>query len=242
MPIYEYECSKCRYYAEVMQKITDQPLKKCPSCGKTTFKKLLSAPVFRLKGSGWYETDFKSDKENKRNLAASDKEEASSQSKSESKTESKTETTAAAGGDGEGEGGTVGLDHPATEAPRGGVEALRIGEDHLQTAGGDLLLEIGGGALGDHPTVVDHHDAIGEAVGLLELLGGHQHRRPGGGELLDDRPHRPPAYRVQAGGGLVEEEHLGPADQPCRKVQAPAHAAGVAGDPAVGSIGEPEHL
>ncbi|MGA2861543.1 MAG: FmdB family zinc ribbon protein [Steroidobacteraceae bacterium] len=106
MPIYEYECSKCRYYAEVMQKITDQPLKKCPSCGKTTFKKLLSAPVFRLKGSGWYETDFKSDKENKRNLAASDKEEASSQSKSESKTESKTETTAAAGGDGESESKT----------------------------------------------------------------------------------------------------------------------------------------
>jgi len=99
MPFYEYECSKCRYYAEVMQKITDQPLKKCPSCGKTTFKKLLSAPVFRLKGSGWYETDFKSDKENKRNLAASDKEESSSQNKSESKTEA----TAAADGDSKSE-------------------------------------------------------------------------------------------------------------------------------------------
>ena len=61
MPIYEYECSHCRYYFEVIQKLSDARLKKCPSCGKNTLKKLISAPVFRLKGSGWYETDFKSD-------------------------------------------------------------------------------------------------------------------------------------------------------------------------------------
>src|ERR1700686_1564767 len=76
MPFYEYECSSCRYYAEVMQKITDTPLKKCPSCGQTTFKKLISAPVFRLKGSGWYETDFKTDQDSKRNLAGAEQEEA----------------------------------------------------------------------------------------------------------------------------------------------------------------------
>jgi predicted nucleic acid-binding Zn ribbon protein len=58
-----------------MQKITDAPLAKCPSCGKRTLKKLLSAPVFRLKGAGWYETDFKSAQENKRNLVGADKEE-----------------------------------------------------------------------------------------------------------------------------------------------------------------------
>jgi putative FmdB family regulatory protein len=69
MPFYEYECSSCKFYSEVMQKITDPPMKKCPSCGKNTMKKLVSAPVFRLKGGGWYETDFKSDKEEKRNLA-----------------------------------------------------------------------------------------------------------------------------------------------------------------------------
>jgi putative FmdB family regulatory protein len=73
MPFYEYECASCKFYSEVMQKITDAPLKKCPSCGKNTLKKLLSAPVFRLKGGGWYETDFKSDKEDKRNLAQADK-------------------------------------------------------------------------------------------------------------------------------------------------------------------------
>jgi putative FmdB family regulatory protein len=72
MPFYEYECANCRYYAEVMQKISDAPLTKCPSCGKNTFKKLISAPVFRLKGSGWYETDFKSDQERKRNLHGAD--------------------------------------------------------------------------------------------------------------------------------------------------------------------------
>ena len=69
MPFYEYECENCKFYTELLQKVTDAPLKKCPSCGKNTMKKLVSAPVFRLKGGGWYETDFKGDKENKRNLA-----------------------------------------------------------------------------------------------------------------------------------------------------------------------------
>src|SRR5579862_5673770 len=72
MPFYEYECASCKFYTEVMQKISDPPLEKCPSCGKKALKKLVSAPVFRLKGGGWYETDFKSDKEDKRNLADRD--------------------------------------------------------------------------------------------------------------------------------------------------------------------------
>lgn len=75
MPFYEYECPSCKYYAEVLQKISDPPIKKCPSCGKGGFKRLISAPVFRLKGSGWYETDFKSDQDQKRNLAGTDREE-----------------------------------------------------------------------------------------------------------------------------------------------------------------------
>lgn len=92
MPFYEYECPSCGYRDEVLQKITDKPLKKCPTCGKNGLKKLMSAPVFRLKGSGWYETDFKSDKENKRNLAGPDKEESKSDDKAaDAKTESKTE-------------------------------------------------------------------------------------------------------------------------------------------------------
>jgi putative FmdB family regulatory protein len=88
MPFYEYECQSCKFYAEVMQKISDPPLAKCPSCGKRTMRKLISAPVFRLKGSGWYETDFKSDKEEKRNLAVEREE--SKPAAEESKPESKT--------------------------------------------------------------------------------------------------------------------------------------------------------
>src|SRR6187455_3371744 len=89
MPFYEYECSHCGYHDEVLQKISDKPLTQCPSCGKKGLKKLMSAPVFRLKGSGWYETDFKSDKENKRNLAGADKEEPKTEAKSDAKADSK---------------------------------------------------------------------------------------------------------------------------------------------------------
>jgi putative FmdB family regulatory protein len=68
MPFYEYECSNCKFYVEALQKISDPPMRQCPSCKKQTLKRLVSAPVFRLKGGGWYETDFKSDQEGKRNL------------------------------------------------------------------------------------------------------------------------------------------------------------------------------
>src|SRR5215469_15799011 len=81
MPFYEYECQACKFYTEVMQKISDPVLSKCPSCGKRRLKKLVSAPVFRLKGGGWYETDFKSDKEGRRNLVGADKEEPKAESK-----------------------------------------------------------------------------------------------------------------------------------------------------------------
>jgi putative FmdB family regulatory protein len=91
MPFYEYECQACKYYTEVMQKITDAPLAKCPSCGKRQLKKLVSAPVFRLKGAGWYETDFKSDKDNKRNLVGADKEEPQAEAKPSEAKEGKPE-------------------------------------------------------------------------------------------------------------------------------------------------------
>ena len=68
MPFYEYQCKSCGHELEAMQKVSDSPLKKCPECGKPQLVRLMSAPVFRLKGAGWYETDFK-DKESQRNLA-----------------------------------------------------------------------------------------------------------------------------------------------------------------------------
>ena len=87
MPFYEYECTDCKFYVEALQKISDKPLKQCPSCKKQTLKKLVSAPVFRLKGGGWYETDFKSDKEEKRNIAG--REEPAESKDEESKAEGK---------------------------------------------------------------------------------------------------------------------------------------------------------
>lgn len=86
MPFYEYQCDACGAHHEVLQKISDEPLKKCPECGKSKLKRLISAPVFRLKGGGWYETDFKSEQENKRNLAGREEESSSAETpKAESK-------------------------------------------------------------------------------------------------------------------------------------------------------------
>ena len=67
MPIYEYQCEDCGHLFDALQKMSDDPLKDCPDCGEAALRKLLSAPNFRLKGGGWYETDFKD--KNQRNLA-----------------------------------------------------------------------------------------------------------------------------------------------------------------------------
>jgi len=72
VPIYEYECQSCGHVLDALQKISDPPLTHCPSCGEPGLKKLLSAPRFRLKGGGWYETDFKD--KNRRNIASRDSE------------------------------------------------------------------------------------------------------------------------------------------------------------------------
>ena len=69
MPIYEYRCEACGHRLDALQKIADDPLTDCPSCSEAALRRLVSAPNFRLAGKGWYETDFKSDKETRRNLA-----------------------------------------------------------------------------------------------------------------------------------------------------------------------------
>lgn len=88
MPFYEYQCTKCGHIEEVLQKVSDKPLKKCPACGKLALQKKVSAAAFRLKGGGWYETDFKSG--NKKNVAEG--------AKSEAKSKSESATTKKAGG------------------------------------------------------------------------------------------------------------------------------------------------
>lgn len=80
MPIYEYECKGCGHTMEAIQKISDDPLTDCPECNKSELQKMISAAGFRLKGGGWYETDFK--KGGKKNLAGGD---GASKPKSDSK-------------------------------------------------------------------------------------------------------------------------------------------------------------
>jgi len=70
MPIYEYVCTDCGHEFDALQKMSDGPLCECPVCKQNTLRKKISAPRFRLGGSGWYETDFKS--ENQKNLAKPD--------------------------------------------------------------------------------------------------------------------------------------------------------------------------
>jgi len=94
MPIYEYRCQDCGHELEQLQRMSDPALTVCPACGKSQLKRLISAAGFRLKGAGWYETDFKQG--NKRNLAESPAGATGEAGKSEA-TGSKTEVSAKPG-------------------------------------------------------------------------------------------------------------------------------------------------
>ncbi|MCW8921749.1 MAG: zinc ribbon domain-containing protein [Sedimenticola sp.] len=74
MPIYEYRCDACGHELEAIQKMSDAALTECPECAKPALKKMISAAGFRLKGQGWYETDFKSGKQ--KNLHSAEKKDA----------------------------------------------------------------------------------------------------------------------------------------------------------------------
>jgi len=71
MPIYEFECSACGHRFDRLQKLSDSDPTVCPTCAAPQLRRRVSAPSFRLAGSGWYETDFKKDGDKKRNLADS---------------------------------------------------------------------------------------------------------------------------------------------------------------------------
>jgi putative FmdB family regulatory protein len=92
MPIYEYRCEHCGHEMEALQKLSDAALIDCPACGQASLKKLISAAGFRLKGGGWYETDFKSS--GRRNLAGDS--DSSSSSPGSSKESSASSTTPSA--------------------------------------------------------------------------------------------------------------------------------------------------
>ena len=108
MPIYGYACKECGHELDALQKMSDPPLTDCPECGQPALKRQLSAPRFRLKGQGWYETDFK--KDGQRNLAG-DGDAAKPDAKADGKGEAKAE--------GKGEGKGEGKADAAAEKPAG---------------------------------------------------------------------------------------------------------------------------
>lgn len=91
MPIYEYQCKACDSVTDFLQKMSDAPMLTCPECNADALKKLISAPRFRLAGSGWYETDFK-EGDNKRNLVSSDDKKSETKKDQKSDTESGTKS------------------------------------------------------------------------------------------------------------------------------------------------------
>jgi putative FmdB family regulatory protein len=105
MPIYEYRCEACGHELEQMQKISDPPLVDCPACGQPTLRKQISAAAFRLKGGGWYETDFK--KSNQKNLHDSGE-----------KKDAKSSDSAASGSGSGDKGGTTTAKPDTSAAPK----------------------------------------------------------------------------------------------------------------------------
>ena len=93
MPIYEYRCESCEHRLEKLQKMSEGDLVDCPECKRPALKRLVSAAAFRLKGSGWYETDFK--KDNKRNLADSSANEPTGKGNAEKKSASDSDSSTA---------------------------------------------------------------------------------------------------------------------------------------------------
>jgi putative FmdB family regulatory protein len=96
MPIYEYKCEKCGSHIEVIQKISDPPLKRCGKC-RGKLEKTISRTSFQLKGSGWYVTDYSGKK------GSSEKDTPSGTDKAEKKSEKKTQTASSAPASGEGD-------------------------------------------------------------------------------------------------------------------------------------------
>ena len=94
MPIYEYRCDSCGHQFDALQKLSDDPLRDCPKCGESALKKMLSAPSFQLKGTGWYETDFKDKKKDNESTGESSSSSSSPDSASSSSDSSSSKSDA----------------------------------------------------------------------------------------------------------------------------------------------------
>lgn len=124
MPIYEYLCGECAHTLDALQKLSDEPLVYCPQCGAAALKRQMSAPSFRLKGSGWYETDFKDSK--RRNISESDSKAADAKPADKADKADKPDKADKAGKP----------DKPATEAAKPAAEKTATKKPDTGTAGG----------------------------------------------------------------------------------------------------------
>jgi len=141
MPIYEYQCEGCEYEFESLQRMSEPPLTQCPSCGKDLLKKKISAVAFRLKGGGWYETDFKSgDKKNVASSSDSGGESTSSgdSSKSEkSDTKSSDSTSASSTTDGSTKSSSDSADKNTKKGAKNGSPKSTAKSESKSKDGGD---------------------------------------------------------------------------------------------------------
>ncbi len=141
----------------------------------------------------------------------------------------------------------MGIDHGFAHRQRrqqlhSGRNGRSLGQGELKPLATNLILELVGGALGDHLAVIDDRDLVGEPIGLFEILGGEQHCGALGDQFADQVPHPEPASGVEPSRGLVEEEHARLGDQgPC-EVEPAAHASRVPLDRPVAGIGQLESL
>ena len=126
------------------------------------------------------------------------------------------------------------------ERALGRVQGIRVGELQPDMAARDASLELARRALGDDPATVKDRDPVGELVGLVQVLGGEEDRDALGRQPADGIPHGAPTARIQAGRGLVEEDHPRGADQRHRQVKPPPHPARVGGNRPAGGVRQVE--
>ena len=111
MPFYEYSCESCGHELEALQRLSAEPLVDCPACGAAALRKKVSAAAFRLKGTGWYETDFKDS--GKPKTEGDDKTDGNKDSKADGKKEAATDDSSAKSSDSATDGGKSTASSPA---------------------------------------------------------------------------------------------------------------------------------
>ncbi|MBF41478.1 MAG: FmdB family transcriptional regulator [Acidiferrobacteraceae bacterium] len=139
MPFYEYSCESCGHELEALQRLSAEPLVDCPACGAAALRKKVSAAAFRLKGTGWYETDFKDS--GKPKTEGDDKTDGNKDSKADGKQEAATDDSSAKSSDSATDGGKSTASSPAdsdkSSGKSQGTSAKKDSDSSSASAGTD---------------------------------------------------------------------------------------------------------